>query len=102
MRTHELAANAILHLPILVMLGIAIATAWPLNFMIVAFIYMVGIDDLAYAKLPQIRQGVLNSFGPSLIPVQRRSAYYRAYRRLGFGFGLHCVVLVHYFSVVAP
>lgn len=102
MRRHELGANAILHFPIVVIVGLAIATAWPLNFAIVAFIYVCGVIDLAYAKLPQIRHGILNSFGPALVPVQRRAAYYRAYRRLGFGFGLHCIVLVHYFSVVAP
>ncbi|TWT47995.1 hypothetical protein Pla22_49950 [Rubripirellula amarantea] len=102
MRRYELAANAIIHFPILLIFGIAIATAWPLNLWIVAFIYACGVIDLAYAKLPQIRQGILASFGPSLVPAERRSSYYRAYRRLGFAFGLHCLVLVHYFVVVTP
>ncbi|QDV26945.1 hypothetical protein [Aureliella helgolandensis] len=102
MRRHELTANAILHFPILLILGIAIATAWPVDMVIVALIYGCGVIDLSYAKLPQIRHGVLNSFGPKLVPANRRSAYFRAYRRLGFGFAFHCLVLVHYFTVVAP
>ena len=102
MRKHELAANLIIHVPILMLLGIAIATAWPFNFAIVAVIYACGVIDLAYAKLPQIRHGIPNSFGPSLIPMKRRPAYFRAYRRLAFGFALHCLVLVHYFADIAP
>jgi hypothetical protein len=102
MRKHELAANLILHLPILVLLGIVIATAWPFNLAIVAMVYACGVIDLTYAKMPQIRHGILNSFGPSLIPTKRRPAYFRAYRRLAFGFAFHCLVLVHYFFVVAP
>lgn len=102
MRKHELAANLIVHLPILMLLAFALATAWPFNFAIVAVIYVCGIVDLAYAKMPQIRHGILNSFGPSLVPTKRRAAYFRAYRRLAFGFTFHCLVLVHYFAVIAP
>ena len=102
MRKYELAVNLIFHLPILLLLGIAIATAWPFNFAIVAVIYACGVIDLTYAKMPQIRHGILNSFGPSLIPTKRRLTYFRAYRRLAFGFAFHCLVLVHYFVVIAP
>ena len=102
MRKYELAVNLIFHLPILLLFGITIATAWPFNFAIVAVIYACGIIDLTYAKMPQIRHGILNSFGPSLIPTKRRLAYFRAYRRLAFGFAFHFLVLVHYFVVIAP
>lgn len=102
MRKHEIAVNAIIHLPVILLLGLTLATAWPINLMIVAMIYACGTIDLAFAKLPQMRRGVLNSFGPRLIPTKRRSAYFRAYRRLGCGFAFHCLVLVHYFTVVAP
>lgn len=102
MRKHELAANAIIYAPVLLLLGLTLATAWPVNLMIVAMIYACGTIDLVYAKLPQIRRGVLNSFGPRLIPTKRRSAYFRAYRRLGFGFAFHCLALVHYITVVGP
>lgn len=102
MRKYELAANLIFQLPLLTILGVAIATAWPLNFAIVVVIYACGVIDLAYAKMPQIRHGIINSFGPSLIPTERRSAYFRAYRRLTFGFAIHCLALVHYFVMIAP
>ena len=94
MRRYELAVNAILHLPIIIVVGLFCAMTWPLNIALIAICYMVGLTDLVYAKLPLIRHGVYCSFGPNLIPEQRRWAYFAGYKFIGIGCALNAFVLL--------
>lgn len=95
MRKLELAVNLVLVLPILVGVGFVLVTLWPAGVVVMLGLYACGLIDLAYAKLPLFHHGVLTSFGPSLIPSQRREAYYRGYRRTALGIVLNVLTLLH-------
>ena len=95
MRKHELTANAILHLPIIMGLCFLLVTLWPVNLAVMITLYACGLVDLVYAKLPLFRHHVFNSFGPSCIPRQRRDAYFRGYKRIAFGMVVNVLVLIH-------
>ncbi len=85
MRKHEAAVNILLHLPLLLMLTLAIVMTPPVAIAAASVLFACGVADLMYAKLPQICRGILMSFGPSEIPLARRDAYFRAYRRIALG-----------------
>ncbi len=101
MRRYELAANLIVLSPIVLVLGFAFATWWPINYIIMGALYACGLIDLVYAKLPLLRHRVFNTFGPSHIPRKRRDAYFRGYQRLGLGMAFNFLVVVYY-CVMAP
>ena len=94
MRRYELAVNAIIHLPIIFMIGLFCAMTWPMNIALIAICYTIGLTDLIYAKLPLIRHGVYCSFGPKHIPEQRRWAYFAAYKFIGLGCALNALILL--------
>ena len=96
MRKHELTANALLHFPIIVMLGMILIASYPLNLVVMFIFYLAGIVDLTYSKLPLYRQRIWTSFGPERIPMKRRDAYFRGYKRIAFGGALNLLMLVHY------
>ena len=101
LRRHELAANFLFLAPILFGIAFALAACWPVNYIILVAIYACGLIDLGYAKMPLLRHGVLNTFGPSHIPRKRREAYFRGYRRITVGIAFNLLVVVAY-SVLAP
>ncbi len=101
MRRHELAANAALHLPLIIVLGFLLLTLWPVNLVVMLTLYACGLIDLVYAKLPLFRHCVFNSFGPSHIPVQRRDAYFRGYKRIAFGMAVNVLILIYYSTMCA-
>ena len=101
MRKHELIANAVFLLPIVMSLGFLLVTLWPVNLVVMITLYVFGLVDLVYAKLPLFRHGVFNSFGPSYIPRQRRDAYFRGYKRIAFGMAFNVLVLIHYSTMSA-
>lgn len=95
MRKHELTANALLHFPIIVMLGMILIASYPVNLVAMFIFYLAGIVDLTYSKLPLYRQRIWTSFGPERIPMERRDAYFRGYKRIAFGGALNLLMLVH-------
>lgn len=101
MRKHELIANAVFLLPIVMGLGFLLVTLWPVNLVVMITLYVCGLVDLVYAKLPLFRHGVFNSFGPSYTPRQRRDAYFRGYKRIAFGMAFNVLVLIHYSAMSA-
>lgn len=101
MRKHELTANAVFLLPIVAGLGFVLVTLWPVNLVVMVTLYVCGLVDLVYAKLPLFRRRVFNSFGPSYIPRQRRDAYFRGYKRSAFGMAVNVLVLIHYSTMSA-
>jgi hypothetical protein len=101
MRKHELTANAVFLLPIVAGLGFLLLTLWPVNFVVMVTLYVCGLVDLAYAKLPLFRRRVFNSFGPSYIPRLRRDAYFRGYKRIAFGMAVNALVLIYYSTMSA-
>lgn len=94
MRKLELTVNVVLLLPMFIWIGFVLATLWPANVVAMLGLYACGLTDLVYAKLPLFRRRILGSFGPSLIPAQRRDAYYRGYRRIALGMALNVVALL--------
>ncbi len=94
MRRYELAAYAIIHLPIIMMIGFCCAMTWPINIALIAICYAIGLTDLVYAKLPLIRQRVYCSFGPKPVPEQRRWAYFAGYKFIGVGLALDAIVIL--------
>ena len=96
MRKHELTANAILQLPIIIGFGFLLVTLWPVNLVVIFTLYACGLVDLVYAKVPLFRHHVFNSFGPSYVPTQRRDAYFRGYKRIVFGMAFNVLVLIHF------
>ena len=96
MRKHELTANAILHLPLIIGLGFLLVTLWPINLVVIFTLYACGLADLVYAKLPLFRHHVFNSFGPTHIPKQRRDAYFRGYKRIAFGMAVNVLIRAWY------
>ncbi|WP_149500009.1 hypothetical protein [Roseiconus lacunae] len=96
MRRDELTANALLYFPIIMMLGMLLVTSYPLNIAAILVLYLIGMIDLTYAKLPLFRHRIWNSFGPKHIPTKRRDAYFRGYKRIAFGAALNLLTLMHY------
>ena len=94
MRRYELTAYAIIHLPIIIMIGLCCSMIWPINIALIAICYTIGLTDLVYAKLPLIRQRVYCSFGPKLVLEQRRWAYFAGYRFIGIGLALNALVVL--------
>ena len=101
MRKHELIANAVFLLPIVMGLGFLLVTLWPVTLVVMITLYVCGLVDLVYAKLPLFRHRVFNSFGPSYIPRQRRDAYFRGYKRIAFGMAFNVLVLIYYSTLSA-
>ncbi len=99
MRRHELTANLIPHLPFIVLYGMLLVTAYPVNIAIILLLYVCGLIDLVHSKLPLFRHRVLNSFGPSHIPTKRRDTYFRGYKRIALGAAFNFLALVHYSMV---
>ncbi|QDV12816.1 hypothetical protein CA51_27020 [Rosistilla oblonga] len=95
MQKHEAAVNILLHLPLLLMLALAIVKTPPVAIAVATVLFACGVADLMYAKLPQMRRGILISFGPSEIPLVRRDAYFRAYRSIMIGSVLQIAVITH-------
>jgi hypothetical protein len=100
MRRHELTANLILHLPLIVLLGMVVVAAHPVNMVVLFVLYISGLADLVYSKLPLFRHRVFCSFGPAHIPSKQRDAYFRGYKRLALGAAFNLLMLVNY-SVAA-
>jgi hypothetical protein len=102
MRRYELAANAILLLPIIITIGLCCMMTWPINIVLIATCNIIGLTDLVYAKYPLISRGVFCSFGPKLIPVERRWAYFAGYKFIGIGCALNALVLLQMltFSII--
>lgn len=73
-----------------------LVVVWPINYIVISALYAFGLVDLSYAKLPLLRHGVLNTFGPSHIPRQRRAAYSRGYKRIGLGVAFNLLVVAYY------
>jgi hypothetical protein len=96
MRRHELVANAIIHFPLIVIAGMFLVAMYPANLVLMFLLYVCGVIDLVYAKMPLLRHRVFASFGPSQIPAGRRDAYFRGYKRLLLGAAFNVLVLVHY------
>ena len=94
MRKYELAVNLFLYAPIFIGVGIVLAT-WPINVVVMFALYICGLIDLCYAKLPLYRHRVFTSFGPSHLPTQRRDAYFRGYRRIALGMVFNVLALAH-------
>lgn len=101
MRRHELTANAIILFPIIVLFGMLLVATYPVNIAVILILYLCGLVDLTYSKLPLFRHRVFNSFGPRHIPTKRRDAYLRAYKRIAIGIALNLLALVHYSMIVA-
>ena len=98
MRRHELWANLVFLLPMIFGLGMLLVVVWPINYVVMCTLYALGIADLAYAKLPLLRRGVLMTFGPSHITRKRRPAYYRGYKRIALGMAFNVLVVLYYIS----
>ena len=94
MRKLELLLNALLLLPMIAGIGLILLSIVPINLVIVGVCYAAGIADLAFAKLPQINRGIYFSFGPCLVPAERRHAYAQAYKWIALGLALQCIVLL--------
>lgn len=101
MRRHELAANAIILFPMIVLLGTLLVGTYPVNIAVILTLYLCGLIDLTYSKLPLFRHRVFNSFGPRHIPKKRREAYFRGYKRIALGAAFNLLALVHYSMIVA-
>ncbi len=95
MRKHELAGNLVLLLPMIILVGLVLTTLWPVTVVVVFALYVCGLIDLLYAKMPLFRHRVFTSFGPSHIPTQRRDAYFRGYKRIALGMACNVLALVH-------
>jgi hypothetical protein len=94
MRRYELAVNLFLHAPIFIGVGVVLAM-WPVNVVVMFALYVCGLIDLLYAKMPLYRQRIFLSFGPSHLPAQHRNAYFRGYRRIALGILFNVLALVH-------
>ncbi|GAA5511238.1 hypothetical protein Rcae01_06754 [Novipirellula caenicola] len=85
----------------LVLAGMLLVAAYPVNIIVILVLYLCGLIDLTYAKLPLFRHRVFNSFGSRHIPTKRREAYFRGYKRITLGAAFNLLTLVHY-SMMAP
>lgn len=94
MRKNEVTANVILALPLILALVVVVLLSWPLNAMVMGGLYLCGLCDLMYAKQPLWRHHIFNSFGPTLIPMRRRAAYFRGYKRIAFGVILNVLIVI--------
>jgi uncharacterized membrane protein SpoIIM required for sporulation len=95
LRRHELTANAIIHFPLIVLLGMLLFGTYPVNIAVILILYLCGLIDLIYSKLPLFRHRVFNSIGPRHIPKKRREAYFRGYIRIALGAAFNLLVTVH-------
>lgn len=94
MRRAEIAANLILHSPILAGILITCFLAIPLNLFAACICYAIGLTSLVHAKLSLFRQGVWLSFGPQRLSQEYRRSYWIGYTFIALGMVINIVALL--------
>jgi len=85
MRKNELAINAVIMfapfcLVFCMLIGVSLAQNWPLGALVSFFLSaIISLSFLVYAKLPNLREGRLTTFGTNAIQEDRKKFYYFSY-----------------------